>query len=82
MLDLGQSESRRGGWWWKDHSRKARVLSDSKTFMDGMSPVERCQRKEGKLWCWQEDQPFMILQKMQLAAILSVDMYGSGQEAT
>ncbi len=82
MLDLGQSESRRGGWWWKDHSRKARVLSDSNTFMDGMSPVQCGQHAIVKLWWAKDYRPFMILQKMQLAAILSVDMYGSGQEAT
>lgn len=55
-------------------SRKASVFSLSKSFIEGMSPIHRCEHLHlgfNRLQC-SVSPPLMILQKMQLAAMLTV----------
>lgn len=51
-------------------SRNANVFSDSKIFIDGISPVACLASFEQVVWRMDECVPRMILQKIQAAAIV------------
>ena len=59
-------------------SRKARILSDSKSLKAGISPAERgyCEMRRA---CRMHS-PLTILQKMQAAILISLGKQGRGRE--